>query len=89
MNRLVTNIPRTCYPNNLAPGFMSLTELTSIIQNDNRVLVVEIGKAPTSLFKNSLWIGYRNGGMASWLSTLMPHLPFNRFCLYMDETEYT
>ena len=33
-------------------------------------------------------MGYRNGGMASWLATLMPHLPHQRFCLYMDEDAY-
>ena len=89
MNKFVSSIPRTNYPQKVLPAFLNLTQLTTLLKEDENILVVEISKAPTSLFKNSLWIGYRNGGMASWLSTLLPHLPFNKFCLYMDETEYS
>lgn len=88
MNRIISKFPTINYPQSLHPHLISLPELTSL-QRDNNVLVVEISKAPTSLFRNSLWVGYRNGGMASWLSTLFPHLPFNKFCLYMDETQYS
>lgn len=52
------------------------------------VLTVEISKDPKKVFNNSLWVGYRNGGMASWMSCLLPHLPHNEFCLFMDEDEY-
>ena len=86
MNRLVTNIHKISNPPLISNQFMTLPELTSLLQIHQNVLVVEISKAPTSIFKNSLWIGYRNGGMASWLSTLLPHLNFNKFCLYMDES---
>lgn len=83
MNKVVSPIIKANLKN-----LISLSELKAIRQNDESVLTVEIGKEPTTLFKNSLWIGYRNGGMASWLSTLLPHLPHSKFCLYMDEDSY-
>jgi hypothetical protein len=49
---------------------------------------VEIEKQPTFLIKDSLWIGNRNGGMASWLSIFLSHLPHNKFCLFMNEDSY-
>ena len=48
-------------------------------------MVVEIGKNPTRLFKQGVWIGNKTGGMSSWLNTILPHLPFNKFYLYVDQ----
>ena len=48
-------------------------------------MVVEIGKNPTHLFKQGVWIGNKTGGMSSWLNIILPHLSFNKFYLYVDQ----
>jgi hypothetical protein len=69
-------------------NFISLSSLKNMRECKDPTLTIEIEKQPTALLKNSLWIGHRNGGMASWLSTLIPHLPYCKFCLYMNENSY-
>ena len=48
-------------------------------------MILEIEKNPTYIFKKSVWIGNKALGMSSWTSSLLPHLPFNQFYLYVDE----
>ena len=50
MNRLVTNIHKISNPPLISNQFMTLPELTSLLQIHQNVLVVEISKAPTSIF---------------------------------------
>ena len=79
MHNIISAIPKTRLKN-----LLSISDFNALRKNESSVLTVEIGKEPSTLLKNSLWVGYRNGGMASWLSSLMPHLPHQKFCLYMD-----
>lgn len=80
----LTSTAAKSIPKNL----ISVSDFKAMRETEKSVLTVEISKEPETLLKNSLWIGHRNGGMASWLSALMPHLPHKRFCIYMDKDAY-
>lgn len=64
-------------------NFLTFNDLKGLMKED--VFAVEIGREPKKVLQNSLWVGYRNGGMASWMSSLLPHLPQKKFCLFMDK----
>lgn len=81
MNKATSTIGKQVLKNSL-----TFNQLRGLIKQN--VLTVEIGKEPKKVLENSLWVGYRNGGMASWMSCLLPHLPYKKFSLYMDEDEY-
>lgn len=71
-------------PRSLGGDRVSLPFLLNEIDKRPHVMAVEIEKAPTCLFKKSVWAGNKAGGMSSWMSALLPHLPFTNFYLYME-----
>ena len=48
-------------------------------------MVIQLGKTPTVMFDQSFWAGHKPIGLSVWLSSVLPHLPFNKFYLYVDQ----
>lgn len=72
-------------PLQIRDHYITLPQLLQTLQQQPNIMVLEIEKNPTSIFKQSVWIGNKTLGMSSWVSSLLPHLPFNQFYLYIDE----
>ena len=65
--------------------FVPVPFLLKELQNNSNVMVVEIGKSPTTIFDRSIWAGNKAGGMSSWVTSLIPHLPYDKFYVYFDQ----
>lgn len=84
LNIKTTSVLKTFSPA-LQSKFIPIPSLLQELKNKSNVMVLEIGKTPTTIFDHSIWAGNKAGGMSSWVASLLPHLPFDKFYLYIDE----